>query len=66
MTTSSLHTATAVPAMLTIGDVAARLRLSTRTIRRMVTRGELPAHRVGRQIRTAEDALGRFLAHRRA
>lgn len=37
--------------MLTIQEVAAKLRVSVRTVRRMVERQELAARKVGRQWR---------------
>jgi len=43
--------------LLTVKVVAERLNLSTRTIRRMIGRGELPAHRLGSAVRISEDDL---------
>jgi excisionase family DNA binding protein len=52
--------------LISISEAAARLSLSTKTVRRMITRGELPARRLGaRSIRIdASDltGLGRALA----
>lgn len=58
------HTASArASALLSIADVAVQLQLSTKTVHRMIKRGDLPAHRLGRQIRiTLYDLLG--LMHR--
>ena len=39
-------------------------RLSTRTVRRWIERGELPAHRLGRQLRISEKDLKIFLRER--
>lgn len=50
---------------VTISEAAERLALSTKTVRRLIARGELPALRIGRSIRipaTALDTLGRPLA----
>jgi excisionase family DNA binding protein len=41
------------PAMLTLQEVAAHLRVSTRTVRRWLTSGDLAGHRFGRQWRIA-------------
>jgi excisionase family DNA binding protein len=46
--------------------VAEQLSVSTKTIRRWIDRGELRAHRLGRQIRISEDDLFAFLAGRRS
>ncbi len=45
--------------------VASRLGVSEKTIRRMIDRGELPAHRVGRLLRITEADLADFLSKRR-
>jgi excisionase family DNA binding protein len=45
--------------------VAVRLDASVRTVRRLIARGELPAHRIDRAVRVSEDDLRRFLAARR-
>ncbi|MBR0662236.1 helix-turn-helix domain-containing protein [Neoroseomonas oryzicola] len=51
--------------LLSIGKVAELLDLSIKTVRRMIKRGELRVHRIGRQIRIAEDDFTVFLRHRR-
>ena len=43
--------------LLTIDVVATFLRVSTKTVRRMIGRGELPHIRVGRQVRVRWEAL---------
>jgi excisionase family DNA binding protein len=50
---------------LTIPDVAERLRVSTRTVRRWMADGNLIAHRIGGLVRIAESDLRAFLALRR-
>ena len=47
---------------LTIAEVAERLRVSTRTVRRWIDVGYLVAHRVGGVVRIAESDLRVFLA----
>lgn len=42
-------------------EAARRLAISTRTLRRLLSRGELAAHRIGGQVRLAEDELERFI-----
>jgi excisionase family DNA binding protein len=49
----------------TIKQVAARLAVSPRTVRRLIAQGALPVHRIGRAVRVSEDDLARFLAARR-
>lgn len=51
--------------LLDVADVAARLRVCSRTVRRLIASGALRAHRVGRLIRISEEDLQRFLAGRR-
>jgi excisionase family DNA binding protein len=53
-----------VPPMLTVADVAARLQLCTKTVRRAIEDGELHVHQIGRQHRIAEDDLLLFIAKR--
>ena len=43
--------------LLTIDDVATFLSVSTKTVRRMIGRGELPHIRVGRQVRVRWESL---------
>ena len=47
---------------LTAAEVAAVMRVSTMTVYRLIKAGSLPAVRVGRSYRVAEDDLDRFLA----
>jgi excisionase family DNA binding protein len=47
---------------LTAAEVAAVMRVSTMTVYRLIKAGSLPALRVGRSYRVAEDDLDRFLA----
>jgi excisionase family DNA binding protein len=53
-----------MPRMLSVADVAERLRLCARTIRRAIATGELHEHQIGRQYRVAEDDLTLFVATR--
>jgi excisionase family DNA binding protein len=46
----------------TIAEVAERLRVSTRTVRRWIKAGDLVAHRFGGVVRIAETDLRAFLA----
>jgi excisionase family DNA binding protein len=47
--------------LLTIPEVAELLQVSTKTVRRMISSGDLPAHRLGRQWRIAPAELKGFL-----
>lgn len=49
---------------LTAAEVAARLRLSTMTVYRLIHAGELPATRIGRSFRLRATDVDRFLADR--
>ena len=49
----------------TIAEVAERLGVSTRTVRRWIEDLELVAHRFGRAVRVAETDLKAFLAMHR-
>jgi len=46
---------------LTLREVAARLGVSEKTVRRWIARGNLDAWRQGRVVRVSESALRRFL-----
>jgi excisionase family DNA binding protein len=46
----------------TIAEVAERLRVATRTVRRWIESGHLVAHRIGGVVRIAESDLRAFLA----
>jgi excisionase family DNA binding protein len=48
---------------LSVADVAVRLGVSEKTVRRMIARGDLRAHRVGRLIRVAERSLAAYLGN---
>ena len=50
----------------TIAEVAERLRVSTRTVRRWIETGELVAHKICGVVRIAESDLRAFLAFHRA
>lgn len=49
----------------TVGELAARLSLSERTVRDMLNRGEIPCYRIGPQRRIDPDDLRRWLEQRR-
>ncbi len=51
--------------LLTIAEVADRLRVNQKTIRRWIDSRELPAFKLGRQWRISEQGLRRFLQMRR-
>ena len=54
-----------LPHLLTVDAVAKRLAVSVKTTRRLIDRGELPIHRIGRQIRVSESDLFLYLEHNR-
>ena len=47
--------------LLTVSEVAQRLRLHEMTVRRHIRSGQLPAVRVGRRIRVREEDLAEFV-----
>lgn len=59
---SDRATPLAVDEWLTLAEVAQYLRLSTRTVSRMIKGGRLPAKRVGRAVRIARSQLMTMLA----
>jgi len=57
LTMASRPASARTPVLLTVDDVADQLQLSPKTVRRMIARNDLAAHRVGRQIRIAPSDL---------
>ena len=55
------HDAHRYPPLLTVHEVAERLRSGEHTIRRLIKSGELPALRVGQQYRIDGNELERWL-----
>lgn len=51
--------------LMTLKEVALEARVSESTIRRWVRSAELPAYRLGRQLRIRPDEFERFLDRRR-
>ena len=49
------------PEFLTVEQIADQLAVSRMTIYRLVERGELPAHRIGRSIRVREKDFDAYL-----
>jgi excisionase family DNA binding protein len=63
---SSMATpASEMPRLLSVDGTANALGLSPKTIRRMIDRGDLPVHRLGRAIRLAEHDVIAYLARTR-
>ena len=54
-----------LPPVYSIKRVANYLDVSTKTVRRWIERGDLTAHKIGRQIRITEPDLLTFLRMRR-
>jgi excisionase family DNA binding protein len=54
-----------LPRLLSVDEVARQLDVSTRTIRRWLLADYLSCHRLGRQIRIAEDELAAFIRNSR-
>lgn len=55
----------ALPALLTIGELSELLKLSEKTIRRMITARRLPCVRLGRQLRFVPGDVFRWLEARK-
>lgn len=51
--------------LLDLDAVAKRLGVSIKTVRRIIDRGELPVHRVGRLLRISEADLAEYVVARR-
>ena len=51
--------------LLDIPAVAARLGVSSKTVRRHIDRGDLAVHHIGRLLRVSEEDLASFVARRR-
>ena len=51
--------------LLSVDDIATAMAISPKTVRRMIARGELISHRIGKLIRVSEDDFGTFLKLRR-
>lgn len=49
---------------LTVAEVASLLRVSNMTVYRLINAGQLPAVRVGRSYRIAEDDVDKYLTDR--
>jgi excisionase family DNA binding protein len=59
------HASAAAPVVLRLSEAAATLGLSTRTIRRLVGRGDLEASRVGRTLLIEPRSVAALLARTR-
>ena len=55
-----------LPRLFSINEVAAELDVSPKTVRRWIAAGELPVHRLGRQLRISEADLLAFIARSRS
>lgn len=55
-----------LPRLLAIAQVADLLQVSAKTVRRWIDAGNLPIHRLGRQIRISASDLEDFLKSRRS
>ena len=51
--------------LLSTAEVARQLNLSTKSVQRLVTRGNLPCYRIGRLVRFAPGDVFRWLEARR-
>ena len=49
------------PRLLSIDETALELHVSTKTVRRLIERGDLAAHRIGRCLRLSENDLRLYL-----
>lgn len=47
--------------LLSVDQTALALHVSTKTVRRLITRGDLPAHRVGSCLRISPDDVRTYL-----
>jgi excisionase family DNA binding protein len=56
--------ASQLPRALTAADLAGALKVSVRTIRRMIAAGDVRVIRIGRSVRIPADEVGRLLKPR--
>ena len=61
---SSSSTPPPVAPLMTVAEVAKRLRVSNMTVYRLVNSGQLPAVRVGRGYRIRQDDVHKYLDER--
>lgn len=54
-----------IPAFFSITETARLLKVSTKTVRRWIAKGDLTVHRFGRQIRITESDLVNFISQHR-
>ena len=54
-----------LPRFFSVTETAASLKVSQKTVRRWIARGDLNVHRFGRQIRVSEGDLKAFIARHR-
>lgn len=66
MKPSGSHPARPRADLLTVRIVAEELCVCEKTVRRLISAGELPSYRIGRAIRVAEDDLATFRKLRRS
>ena len=52
-----------MPQLLTLLEVQAQLRVSRTTVRRLITRGQLPIVKIGRRTLVTRQALDVFVRH---
>ena len=58
---STASSAACNPALLTIPEVAALLRVSTRTVSRLISSGDLPSIKIGRSVRIDREAVNQVV-----
>jgi excisionase family DNA binding protein len=56
---------TPAPRLMSVTAVALHLDVSGKTVRRLIDDGELPIHRIGRQVRISEPDLAAYIARSR-
>lgn len=59
--TASMNSQKEPPDYLTVGQVAQQWQVGTRTVRRWIAEGDLPAYRVGGLVRVDRKDLTRFV-----
>jgi excisionase family DNA binding protein len=47
--------------LLSVDDIATAMAISPKTVRRMIARGELISHRIGKLIRVSDEDLATYL-----
>ena len=66
MTKQAVVAEPGIAQMHDVDAVAQRLHVSPKSVRRLITRGELPVHRIGKLLRITDADLTEYVRNRRS